>query len=404
MDVAASNGDFSLLVAALQKANLVETLKGTGPFTVFAPTNQAFTASGITNLDDFSAEELREILLYHVIENQKIDAASIQAGPVEMAANLTAFVATTGGVALNGGNAQVGGADVTTADVLADNGIIHFVDRVLLPPDIPDCANYGGLSSLVGAIATAADIPGGSSLLETLEGTGPFTVFAPTNEAFGAITVPSDPAVVRDILLYHVLDKSVPSTVLPTKTDTVLTNRWDNGITLLIDTSDGVKINGGNVALADIKCTNGTVHVIDKVLLPPNVVDMAGLAGLNSLVGAVTSAADLPGGISVANALAADEPYTVFAPNDAAFAAINVTPSPEDLRDILLLHVVNAGTPVLSTGLPATAEPLLTGEVLTFNPSRPSVSSDGTDDALIIITDVNVTNGVIHVVDKVLLP
>jgi transforming growth factor-beta-induced protein len=247
-------------------------------------------------------------------------------------------------------------------------------------------------------------MPGGTSLLETLKGAGPLTVFAPNNGAFADITAPTDPAALGYVLLHHVLDKSVESSAIPDRADSLLKNRWDHGVTLLFATNGTATVNGAEVVAADIKCTNGIVHVVDEVLLPPNVVSMAGIAGLSSLVGAVTAAADLPGGSSIAQALSADEPYTVFAPTNSAFAAITVPTDPIAVRDILLLHVVNAGTPLRSPALPAMVEPLLAGEELSFNTNRSTVSSDGTDDAAILMTDINVTNGVIHVIDKVLLP
>ncbi len=407
VDIALADADFSILVAALQKAELVETLQADGAFTVFAPTNAAFEASGITSIDDISKEDLAQILLYHVIAGADVRASDVTAGPVETAASLTAFLGTEGGVTLNGGNAITGGANVAAADVIADNGVIHVIDRVLLPPDITGCATYGGLDSLVGAVGAAAAIEGGPEVIDVLQSEGPFTVFAPTNDAFAAITVPDDTAVLRDILLYHALGAEVGSAEIGAKADSLLANQWGNGVSMLFDTSSGVAVNGADVVIADIHCTNGTVHVIDDVLLPPNVVDMAVLAGFTSLVGAVGSAADIPGSpsLSVADALAADAPYTIFAPTNDAFAQITVPTDTSVLRDVLLLHVVQAGEPVLSSGLPgAPVDSLLSGEQLSFDAGGPSVSSDSTAEAGIALPDINVTNGVIHVVDKVLLP
>jgi transforming growth factor-beta-induced protein len=402
VDIAAESDDFTILVAALEKANLVTTLQGKGPFTVFAPTDAAFAASGITSLDGISAEELQTILLYHVLP-ASVNAANVAAGPINTAANLTAFISTDAGVEFNGGNAQTGGATVTATDIAADNGFIHVIDRVLLPPDIADCASYANLTSLVGAIGAAANIPQGESVLETLKGEGPFTVFAPDNAAFDSIDVPNDADVVRDILLYHVIGDVVTADRIPAKADSLLTNRWGNGVTMLFDTSSGVRVNGASVVAADLRCTNGVVHVIDEVLLPPNVVDMAGIAGFFSLVGAVLAADNLPDGTTVAEALSADSPYTVFAPTNDAFANLGPVNDTQLLRDVLLLHVVEADVPVLSSGLPSSASSLLTGKSLSFDVSGPSVSSDGTTDANILTTDINVTNGVIHVLDSVLL-
>ena len=404
VDVASKNSDFSTLVAAVARAGLVDTLKGAGPFTVFAPNNKAFADSGITDVNAVPVSDLKTILLYHVLA-AKVMAADVKDGPAKSAADLTFFIGTTGGVKLNGGNAIKGGANVIATDVMASNGVIHVIDRVILPPDIPTCATYGGLTELVKAVGAAAEISSGTSVLKALQGTGPFTVFAPTDAAFKAITPPTDAAVLRDVLLYHVVGAKVPSSAIPAKASSLLKNTWGNGVTLLFSTTGGAKVNGASVAVADVMCTNGIVHVVDKVLLPPNVVDMVGIAGLGELGKAVGAAASIPGGPSVADALKAKEPYTVFAPTDAAFKAITVPTDPAVVRDVLLLHVVKAAAPVTSDKLPATAvDSLLAGKQLTFNATGPTVSSPGTAAAKIAPADIHVTNGVVHVIDKVLLP
>lgn len=391
VDVASSNTDFSTLVAAVQRAGLVETLEGVGPFTVFAPTNQAFSDSGITDVNAVSVEDLRNILLYHVISGAKLMAADVTAGTAESAASLTLFVGTEGGVKLNGGNAVTGGANVTATDVAADNGVIHVIDRVLLPPDIATCATYGGLTSLVTAVGAAAALGDGTAVVDALK-TADLTVFAPSNSAFAALGTAPEGAALRDVLLYHVVGSRVLSSAIPGTAPSLLQNRWNNPVTLLFNTSSGVKVNDATVTLADIKCTNGIVHVIDKVLLPPNVVQMATLAGLSSLVTAVGSAAPI-GSTPVVDALQADQPYTVFAPTNAAFSAITPPSNPNTLRDVLLLHVITASAPVLSSGLPASpVETLLSGQSLTFNATGPTVSSGGTSGAAIGPADINVTN------------
>jgi transforming growth factor-beta-induced protein len=405
VEVASSNADFSVLAQAVTRAGLAETLSGAGPFTVFAPTNQAFADSGITDLDALSTDQLKTVLLYHVISGAKVEASAVKAGPVDSAADLTFFIGTSGGVSLNGGSAIEGGANITATDVQASNGVIHAIDRVILPPDIPTAAQYGGLTELVKAVGAAADLPDGTPVLQALQGTGPFTVFAPTNEAFGAITAPSDAAALRDVLLYHVVSANVPSGSIPASADSLLQNAWGNPVTLLFGTSNGVQVNTASVAISDIKTTNGVVHVVDKVLLPPDIIDMAGIAGLSELAGAIGAAADVAAGTSVLDALRAAEPYTVMAPTNAAFQAITAPSDTEVLRDVLLLHVVKGDAPVLSSGLPDGPVPtLLSGEDLTFDASTPSVSSSGTMAAKIGPLDINATNGVVHLIDKVLLP
>ena len=247
-----------------------------------------------------------------------------------------------------------------------------------------------------------------AELVEALQGEGPFTVFAPTNEAFTNAGITDLDAFSKeelaDILLYHVVSGDIGSDELPAKADTLLANEWGNGVSVLFKVESGANINDSNIVTVDIEADNGVIHVIDAPILPPNIVDMAGIAGFTSLVGAVGAAADIPDGPSIAAALSGDGPLTVFAPTNDAFAAITVPEDPNVVRDVLLLHVVGAETPVMSTGLPSEASPLLANETLTINGSGPTISSDGTANANIAITDINVTNGVIHVIDKVLLP
>ena len=405
-DIATSDENFSMLVAAADQAGLVAVLEAPGPYTVFAPTNAAFEASGITMamIEGMSNEQLTAILTYHVISGAAVDSSSITAGPAASAAGgVSLILGTEGGVTINGGNAVTGGANVVTADIEASNGIIHVIDRVLLPPDIPMLATYAGLTTLVSAVADA-------DLVETLQGEGPFTVFAPTNEAFEALSeVPTGDALAQ-VLLYHVISgAAVPSGEVPDFANSAATNAYGNGLTLIFDTSDGVTINGFvNVSVANVVATNGIVHVVDAVLIPLNVPDAAGAAGLSELVTAVGAAAPLSDGTTVAEALSANEPYTVFAPTNEAFGRAPGDLSADALRDVLLTHVVNAGAPVLSDGIPPTADSL--NGTLTFDTAAtpPTVSgpsgATGAGAADILITDINVTNGVVHVISEVLLP
>ena len=230
-------------------------------------------------------------------------------------------------------------------------------------------------------------------------------MFAPSNAAFEALAETPDADTLRDVLLYHVVGAAVPSGEVPGQANSILTNEWGNGVTLLFDTSSGVAVNGVAVSVADIVTTNGIVHVIDAVLLPPNVVDMVGIAGLSELGTAVGAAAALGDGTAVADALAAQTAYTVFAPTDDAFGRAPSDLTAEQLRDVLLLHVVNEENPVLSDGLPATA-PTLLGQDLTFEGATVTAPGGTTGDGAADIgpLDINVTNGVVHVISEVLLP
>ncbi len=384
VDVAAADGRFTTLLAAAERAGLVGLLTGPGPYTVFAPTDEAFDALGV-DLSTLSDEEVRGILAYHAIAAE-VPSSAIPA-TADTAAELTLVFDTSDGVVVNDAN-------VTAADIEADNGIIHVIDKVLLPPDIPTMAGYLGASSLAGALESA-------SLVEALQAEGPFTVFAPTNDAFTAAgDVPAD--ALPGILLYHVVEGAVPSTAIPAMAPTLSENEWENAMPLFFDTSDGVAVNDATVVLADVRTTNGIIHVVDTVLLPPTVVDAAVYAGLSSLVDAVGGAADIDADTTVADALSAEGSLTVFAPTNEAFEAASATVEAldaEGVRDVLLYHVVDTGTPVLSTDLSNGDVPTLNGASVTIDTAGPTVNGEDIGPA-----DIHVSNGVVHVVGGVLVP
>ena len=405
--IAAADARFSTLVAAATRVGLVTTLDGPGAFTIFAPTNDAFMASGLTEtaIAALTDDQLRGVLAYHGLATE-VPSSDIEAGPVTTLASFTAFIGVAGSnVTINGGNTVTGGANVVTADIDASNGVIHVIDRVLLPPTIPQLAVYGGLSTLAGAVTSAG-------LADDLAAPGPFTVFAPTNAAFAALpAVPTGDAL-EQVLLYHVVSGAVTSSSVPARANSLAENEYGNNLTLLFNTTGGVTINGGaTVATADLRATNGVVHVVNNVILPMNVVQAATAAGLTGLTGAVGTAAPIPGSgggapTPVATALAADAPYTVFAPTNAAFAAAPAGLTPAQLRDVLLFHVLNPATftsPVLSTDLPAAAGPLdtINGADIAFNPTGPTFQTQSLAPGLF---DINVTNGVVHVINGVMIP
>lgn len=268
---AASDPQFSTLVAALTKANLVSVLQGDGPFTVFAPTNAAFNALlsdlGVSSLNDLSAEALTPILLNHVVpgsfKSSDLETGYVKtanaSGPDDNAIDL--LIEVGGGVKLNKT------INVTTADVQASNGIIHVIDKVILPTDVVDIAvNNANFTSLVGALSAAS-----GDLVNVLKGDGPFTVFAPTNAAFDEI---ADVAAqlsedeLAEVLKYHVVSGNVLSSdltngmVVNTLAGTFTVNISGSSVTLTDESGATV-----NVIATNVQGTNGVVHVIDKVLL-----------------------------------------------------------------------------------------------------------------------------------------
>jgi len=256
------------LVSALTQANLVTTLQGDGPFTVFAPTDQAFTDAGI-DLSTFDTDEenqtLVDILTYHVVSGSVL-STDLTDGMTATALNndeLT-FAVSADGVKVND-------AQVSSADVIASNGVIHVIDKVLMPPadlqDIPTIAQGTGVHDSLVAALTKAD------LVSTLQGDGPFTVFAPTDQAFtdagidlNSFDTPEEIDTLKDILLYHVVSGSVLSTDLTDGMAATAINTDD--LTFSVN-ADGVKVNDASVSSADVIASNGVIHVIDKVLKPP---------------------------------------------------------------------------------------------------------------------------------------
>ncbi|MEN0061102.1 MAG: fasciclin domain-containing protein [Myxococcota bacterium] len=372
-----------LVNAALAADPIVlKTLAGPGPFTVFAPTDAAFQS--ITAPTDPAA--LAEILFYHALTSE-VDSTAIPA-LADSAAGFTLFFDTTAGV-------QVNQASVVIADVRTTNGIVHVIDDVLLPPDIVEAAGFAGLNELAAAVG-AAD----ASVVAALQGPGPLTVFAPTDTAFQAITAPTDPGELADILFYHAYPGSFDAASIPAKADSAFANDFGIPVSALFDTSNGVDINNASVVVADVRTTNGIVHVIDEVLLPPSILDLAGIAGLNSLAGALMAA---PGDLDVL--LSGSGPFTVFAPTDDAFSGAPAVTG-QDLTDVLLFHVVD-----LDIATPVLAADLVDGEVdtaLTETNAIDTITVDtvaGTvEGANLVLTDVNGTNGTVHVIDAVMIP
>ncbi|NNE33877.1 MAG: fasciclin domain-containing protein [Rhodothermales bacterium] len=281
VDTAVAAGSFNTLAAALTAANLIDVLKGEGPFTVFAPTDAAFAAlpkgTVETLLKPENKDQLIAILTYHVVAG-KVNAKSVM--------KLTVVETLNGqrvDIAVKGGEVMIDNATVRTADVAASNGIIHVIDQVILPTAdaIPTvAANAGTFQTLLAAVKAAG-------LADVLSGPGPFTVLAPTDDAFAALpdgTVaellkPENRAKLQAILKYHVIAGRVFSdAVVKLKTAPTLA-----GADIKVSVTHGsVKVNDANVVATDIDAANGVIHVIDAVLLPP--ADMSSVERANELI------------------------------------------------------------------------------------------------------------------------
>ncbi|MGD8603464.1 MAG: fasciclin domain-containing protein [Anaerolineales bacterium] len=265
VDTAIADGRFTTLVAAVEAAGLVDALKAEGPLTVFAPTDDAFAALPEGTLDALLADipTLTDILLYHVVDG-KVMAADV----VELSQAQT-LQGQYVDITVEDGRVYIDGAEVIITDIETSNGVIHVIDSVILPEtrDIVDIAvEDGRFTTLVTALEAAG-------LVDALKAEGPLTVFAPTDEAFAALpegtlgALLADIPALTDILLYHVVDGKVMSgqVVTLSEAETLL------GEPVSIRVEDGnVFINDSQVVLADIEASNGVIHVIDAVLLPPS--------------------------------------------------------------------------------------------------------------------------------------
>ena len=404
LDVAGSLEDFSSLAAAvgqasqgIQDALAPSTLTGDDPITVFAPTNDAFAAAGI-DLATISQNELDRVLSHHAVVGQAL-STSLSDGQTIPTLNGDITVSISGtDVTLTDESGNT--VNVVDTDIRTLTGVIHVIDGVLIPkPTIVDIAIEAEFTSLVDAVVD-------TSLAETLTTGGPFTVFAPTNQAFadlGAISPTTD--VLANILLHHV----VPGTFDSAAVVAASTLGTAANTTLDIDAS-GQQITIGGADLSDtlnLMARNGIVHVVNDVIVPPTIVEVAqATADLSILVDALI-AATLVGAVDP-DTLAGEMPITVFAPLNSAFidAGIDLNNPPANLADVLQYHVVMGQA--LSTDL-------VDGQVLTTVEGGTLEVSIGTDGSISLIDeqtnvipvvspDIRTLTGVVHVIGGVLSP
>ena len=286
IDVAVSAGQFPTLVAAVQAAGLVETLKGEGPFTVFAPTEEAFAnalaALGLTAEQLLAdTDTLTAVLTYHVIPGTVMSSDLIGASDLNVATVNGAEVVVNEDM----GTVSINSATVVTADIETSNGVIHVINEVLLPavpPEEEEAASEEVVGDIIDVAVSAGQFPTlvaavqAAGLVETLKGEGPFTVFAPTEEAFAnalaalgltAEQLLADTDTLTAVLTYHVIPGTVMSSDLIGASD--LNVATVNGAEVVVNEDMGtVSINSATVVTADIETSNGVIHVINEVLLP----------------------------------------------------------------------------------------------------------------------------------------
>ena len=289
LDTASNRGDFSRLVAAIQAAGLEEKLRSAGPFTILAPTDAAFNALPSEILGD--SELLFDILLYHVIEGE------LSAGDIANQTFITSMLGDDLAVTIDGATIRLDGAVVTDQDISATNGVIHVIDMVLIPP------SSGLIQTPMGAPVARASLPNlldvmqsadrldilldgldAAGLTTVLMGSGPFTIFAPTDDAFLQFVESGSAEVIRQLdsepapfLLHYVIADDLHSFFLvdgsawPTLTDSQL---------LISATGAGLMVVGADGSQAmltstDLQAKNGIVHIIDSVVFPSSVNTLA---------------------------------------------------------------------------------------------------------------------------------
>ena len=266
VDTAVGAGSFNTLAAALQAAGLVDALKGEGPFTVFAPTDEAFAklpaGTVETLLKPQNKAMLTAILTYHVA------AGRYGAQDVMARTNLASLNGQRIEVELDSG-VRVGDANVIKADIECSNGVIHVIDRVIMPTSdsiLETASKAGSFQTLAAAVKTAG-------LVEALSGKGPYTVFAPTDAAFAKLpsgTVetllkPENRDQLIAILKYHV----VPGRVYASDALVAETAETAEGSRVRFRIARGtLMVNGAAIVHPDLEATNGVIHVIDEVILP----------------------------------------------------------------------------------------------------------------------------------------
>jgi len=267
VDTAVAAGSFKTLAAALTAADLIDTLKGPGPFTVFAPTDAAFAGLPEGTVENLLKPENRDalvaVLTYHVVPG------TVKAADVVKLKSATTVNGQRVDIVVKDGTVRLDGATVVQTDIVATNGVIHVIDAVILPESdtIPAvAASAGSFGTLLKAVAAA-------DLVETLSGPGPFTVFAPTDAAFaklgpGAIAdllKPENKARLAAILTYHV----VPGRVYADQVVGMTSAKTVEGDSIAIKVAGGkVMIDNATVVATDVEAANGVIHVIDTVILP----------------------------------------------------------------------------------------------------------------------------------------
>ena len=423
VDVAVANGSFTTLVAALEATGLDVTLSDMdSSFTVFAPTDDAFALLGDDTIAALleDTETLSDILTYHVIDSEIDSSAAISsAGSTVEMVNGDSI-----GLSLDGDDLLVNTVTVTAVDVEADNGVIHVIDAVLIPPAEKGTPTMNIVDTAVaagdfGTLVTALQAAGLDATLA--DETQTYTVFAPTDAAFAMIDpdtldlLLADTDVLSSVLLQHVVSGEVSSVTAYTLNGLSATTASGADIPVAINSElDTLTFGGATVTTTDIYTTNGVIHVIDTVVvadveLPSPTASIVDVAVANGSFNTLVAALQATGLDTVLDD--PDATFTVFAPTDAAFGllgqgTVNALLSDTDtLTDILLYHVIQ-GSAVLQDGALTVAQSEA-NKVEMANGAEAALSlANNTlfvNKSAVSLADVMADNGVIHVVDQVII-
>jgi transforming growth factor-beta-induced protein len=433
---ATANPDFSILVDALVAASdanidYVALLSGSAssPFTVFAPNNTAFTsllaALGFTSLNDIPQSVLQSVLNYHVLVGANVRAEDLTDG--QMA---TTFQGEDITISLGNGPQIIDATGMATniiaTNVQTGNGVIHAIDKVLLPQEVidivdPTIAGLAMMTADLSSLAEALTITGLDSVLD--DRNAEFTVFAPGNAAFATFLADNGFATINDVpvdvltqvILNHALTGTFLSTSLSTSYTTTLATygTTDNNLSLYINTDSGVTLNGiSNVATPDVTAANGVVHIVDAVIALPTVVTFAVAdPTFGTLVAALTRP-DQPDFVSVLSTPlgTSPAPFTVFAPTNTAFGDLLVELGIASLDDIDTATLTATLNTHVIAGANVRAEDLVDGTVSTLgddiviDATNATITDQNGRVSNIIVVNVQAANGVVHAIDKVLLP
>ena len=406
--IAGTSGNFTKLIEALTKAALLETLNTTVPFTLLAPDNTVinnqFPGEEFDNLLKGDKTVLANILKYHLL-NGRVSTAIIRATNLPNQWNTSA--ASNAIVDKTADNRiKVNAATITEPEVTADNGLIHVIDKFLMPlKNGVDTLALAGTFKNFTAMLTAAD------LLGILRSDRHFTVFAPTDVAFAKLPTGvlaelqkvENRAFLTEILKYHMVAQLLTSASinrLPPSNDILMLA----GVTAKLTNTNGViKVNDlATVAPPELFSINGMIHSVDTVLLPPlDIVEAALISGK------FTTLISVLGKAGLVNTLKGIGPFTLFAPNDDAFAKLSKTElddllnpdNKEKLSNLLKYHVVS-GERILASAFKPTQElEMLAGGSTTVVKEGEILKING---VTILLPSVSADNGVIYTIDTVL--